>query len=564
MFQPAALRARLVDVMRPWYATLGHPWEPLLLTTPSLDLAVAWGAASYGWLRHTGGRRIGGGTARSYYIAVERGSGAAGEQGSRGAREQGSKDISSSPPLPRSPAPPLHLLCVVPRHLEENEEVVLPRPELELTLGQPVLFPLYTSTVRDDRPGEVLAVAPEQLLQLPPLFTVLRGGKRSSGPKQVPVTLAARTTAIGTLELSCVAKDGGNRWRLEFNTRDIVAGGGQPAAGSEEAEAEDAGMTAVEVVPEHLVQAAAGLIRGTYGPADDPPPRELTKALESALEMPRSDWPTGLCRRLADTLMEVADGRARSPAHRGRWFNLLGFGLRPGFGDPLDRFRVDQLWKLLNAPKPGGQAPAPEGGADAWIMWRRVAGGLNTALQQTLFERMRPFLLPGKGRAVVKPGANELAELWRAAASLERLDPKVKTQLGEALLKQVRRSPAPTYGFWSLTRLGARVLLYGPLNAVLHPETVGPWIDALVGFQPGNESEMREWAFCLAQLARRSGQRALDVDESRRQTVLALLRGLTVPAAWRRMVEEVVGTEGAERAQLFGESLPIGLRLAGG
>ena len=108
------------------------------------------------------------------------------------------------------------------------------------------------------------------------------------------------------------------------------------------------------------------------------------------------------------------------------------------------------------------------------------------------------------------------------------------------------------------------MLLYGPLNAVLHPETVGPWIDALVGFQPGNESEMREWAFCLAQLARRSGQRALDVDESRRQAVLAVLRGLAIPAAWRRMVEEVVDTEGAERAQLFGESLPIGLRLAGG
>jgi hypothetical protein len=97
-----------------------------------------------------------------------------------------------------------------------------------------VLFPLYTSTVRDDRPGQVLAVAPEQLLQLPPLTTVLRGGKRGGGgPKQVPVTLAARTTAIGTLELYCVAKDGGNRWRLEFNTREVVAGGGQPAAGGD-------------------------------------------------------------------------------------------------------------------------------------------------------------------------------------------------------------------------------------------------------------------------------------------------------------------------------------------
>ncbi len=70
VFQPAALRQRLVDVMTGWYNSAAAPWRPLVLTTPSLDLAVAWGAAYYGWLRHTGGRRIGGGIARSYYIGV--------------------------------------------------------------------------------------------------------------------------------------------------------------------------------------------------------------------------------------------------------------------------------------------------------------------------------------------------------------------------------------------------------------------------------------------------------------------------------------------------------------
>jgi hypothetical protein len=525
VFQPAALRERLIDVMRPWY---GAAWQPLVLTTPSLDLAVAWGAASYAWLRHTGGRRIGGGIARSYYVGVS-GKAASGTS----------------------------VLCIVPRHMEEDKEIVLSEPELELTLGQPVLFPLYTSTVRDDKSGKLLNVAPEQLLQLPPLTTVLRGGKRSGGvPKQVPVTLAARTTAIGTLELYCVAKDGGSRWRLEFNTREIVAPQEEPFSGEP-----DATAGAIEVVPEHLVQTAAELVRGTFGPPDEPPPKELTRALESALEMGRDEWPTGLCRRLADVLMDVADGRTKSPQHRTRWFNLLGFGLRPGFGDPLDRFRVDQLWKLFTAPKPGGPPPAPEGGADAWIMWRRVAGGLGSAQQQVLFDRCRPLLLPSKGKGAPKPGANELAEMWRSVASLERLDPKVKTQLGDALVKHTRRKPVPTYLFWSLTRIGARVLLYGPLNTVLHPEIVGPWIDALVGFQPGHESETRDWAFCLAQLARRTGQRALDIDDGRRNAVLTVLKTLDIPPAWPRMVAEVVAPEGAEQAQLFGESLPIGLRI---
>src|SRR5262249_54355154 len=127
-----------------------------------------------------------------------------------------------APPAEAAPRPAHTVVCVVPQHLEEGQEVALPRPELELSLGQPVAFPLFTSTVRgDDKAGDLLNVAPEQLLQLPPLHTILRGGKRS-GARHVPVTLAARSTEIGTLELFCVAKEGNNRWRLEFNVRDIV------------------------------------------------------------------------------------------------------------------------------------------------------------------------------------------------------------------------------------------------------------------------------------------------------------------------------------------------------
>ena len=35
-------------------------------------------------------------------------------------------------------------------------------------------------------------------------------------------------------------------------------------------------------------------------------------------------------------------------------------------------------------------------------------------------------------------------------------------------------------------------------------------------------------------------------------------------AGWKRMVEEVVQADGEDAARLFGESLPIGLRLAQG
>ena len=197
-------------------------------------------------------------------------------------------------------------------------------------------------------------------------------------------------------------------------------------------------------------------------------------------------------------------------------------------------------------------------------MWRRVSGGLNAALQQALFSRLRPALLPVKGKQFSRPQANEYAEMWRAAASLERLDAKTKEALGAVLVRQCKRSPVPVYAFWSLTRLGTRVQLYGPLNTVVHPEIVGGWIDELVPFVPGNESERNGWLFCLAELARRSGLRAVDLSDYHRERVLSVLRSHPGPEAWPRMVEEVVASGAEEQSRLFGESLPIGLRLAQG
>ena len=97
---------------------------------------------------------------------------------------------------------------------------------------------------------------------------------------------------------------------------------------------------------------------------------------------------------------------------------------------------------------------------------------------------------------------------------------------------------------------------------VLHPNVVESWIDELAGFVPGHDSERLAWAFCLAQLARRSrGQRPLDVDDARRDRVLAILRGQHVPEHWPRMVAEVSELSAEERDKMFGDALPIGLRL---
>ena len=68
--------------------------------------------------------------------------------------------------------------------------------------------------------------------------------------------------------------------------------------------------------------------------------------------------------------------------------------------------------------------------AEWWILWRRVAAGLARPHHDEIYRRLAPFLLPVKGTSPAKkagrpkPEPHELAEMWRCAASLERLAPE--------------------------------------------------------------------------------------------------------------------------------------------
>jgi hypothetical protein len=383
---------------------------------------------------------------------------------------------------------------------------------------------------------------------------VLRGGKRS-GTKTVPVKLAARLTEIGTLELWCLARNSDQRWRLEFQTRQVMA--------------DDAGEVAEPPVQdlweEGRLQRAREVLVAAFSQREETGVKEVVRSLETALESSREHWPLAVCRRLWDFLADLTEQRRNSPAHLARWYNLAGWSLRPGCGDPLDQHRVGQLWKLLHtmASRPATTAGPRlgEGGPEWWILWRRVAGGLNSTLQQSLWDRLRPTLVPAKGKAISKPGAHEFAEMWRAAASLERLEPRWKQQMAEVLLKDLRRAPVAPHVFWALTRLGSRRLLYGPLNAIVHPDLVEQWLEVLLRFRPANDAERLAWQFCLVQLAQRTGERALDVSPAMHDQVLETLRDSGAAERLLRMLQEPTALDKEEQKRFLGDSLPIGLRV---
>ena len=201
-------------------------------------------------------------------------------------------------------------------------------------------------------------------------------------------------------------------------------------------------------------------------------------------------------------------------------------------------------------------------------MWRRVAAGLNRAHHEEIHRRLLPLLLPPKGGAAgkrparPKPEAHELSEMWRCAGSLERLAPSLKEPLGDALVRDLARPGAAGYALWTLGRLGARVLLYGPANTVVHPEKTSRWVEAVLNreFAPGRET--LDAVFSLAQMARVAADRARDLDEALRLRVINRLQALGADEPQIRPVREFCELGVSQQGAALGDSLPIGLRLA--
>ena len=114
---------------------------------------------------------------------------------------------------------PMKALCVVPFGMEEGTEEKIPGREFGLVVGEPAEFRFLSSTARkQDRVGDLLENWAVDLEELSPLEVTLNLDDQQGAV--LPVRLESRVTEIGTLEVWCVARDGGQRWKLELNIRE--------------------------------------------------------------------------------------------------------------------------------------------------------------------------------------------------------------------------------------------------------------------------------------------------------------------------------------------------------
>ena len=525
---PASLRARVIDQLAAWQ---GAPVRELPAAMP--ELAVAQGAAYYGLVRRGLATRIKGGTPRAFYIGVE----------------TGAQRLA---------------VCLAPAGLDEGARVQLAR-DFRLVTNRPVSFRLYSSSSRDDRPGALVPIGDgradtiddgSDLLELPPIVTVLRARGRGSHDG-VTVRLEVHISELGALEIYCVDREPPpgaaagappETWKLAFDMR---SGGATPA--QEPAQP--------EVAPHPRTDEAKALIQQAFRTGGNYL-ATLTRDLEALLEARRDDWSMMTARALFDALIEVAPERKKTPDHEQRWLNLAGFLLRPGTGAPLDAWRARVMWGVFNENLAHGRSEP--GKLAWWIAWRRIAGGLNKGQQEQIYDRLSLLLLPSpkqqKKLAEVKASKQELAEIWRVVASLERLGVPYKVKLGEELMRRMdtRKGREDAVHLWALSRVGARVPLYGPLNAVVPPSKAAEWVAQLLAW---DWPEADRAAFPLAQLGRRTDDRARDLDDAARVKLAAAVRAMPGGDRAAALIEQVIALEAREERVALGDTLPAGLRL---
>ncbi|EKZ8662680.1 hsp70 family protein [Vibrio alginolyticus] len=519
VFNSALVTERVTTLLSDWR---GAPVT--VLDNPHPDWSVALGAVAFGKARRGAQLKIGGGAARSYFLHLQ-------EKNKMG-----------------------KALCLLAKGTEEGHEIRLSGRRFSLTLGEPVRFNLLTST-HDTltnntaiQNGVMVDVDPDLFAPLPPYITTLEGEGaelQANQKERVEVQLACQLTEVGTLKMECVsAEDDSKRWELEFEVRNK--------------QTDDSEQVKLHPKLNECKELIARLYSGNKKSAESKEIKTLAKDLEKKLGK-RDEWDFTTLRQLFDTFAQGRKRRRRSEQHEKNWLRLAGFALRPGFGDPTDSWRIEQVWGLYQQ---NIQFKNHQGWTDWWVFWRRIAGGLSQEQQETILADIAKYLHPG---AMKNPQSAKAAQdmgyesMVRLAASLEHLEVEDKVLLATWFLsKAINQNQFEQAHWWALGRLASRTPLYGSQHNVIPREQAEQWLPKLLEQNWQKEPMI---AFAAVMICRKTGDRLFDISDDYREQVLAKLKQSKVPESWISLVEEVKELSESESKRIFGDALPSGLTL---
>ena len=506
---PEVLRQRIIDLLNSW-----SDKKVVELQAWNLDKAVASGAGYYGLVRYGEGVRVQGGIARAYYMEI--------------ASSEGTK-----------------LVCIMPRDTNEGEIQKLDSFNFKVKTNEALKFPVHSSATRlNDKLGDLIDDR-EEISELPPLITSLQFGKTQ---KSVEVEVSTVLNETGTLEVWLNSTESQHKWQLKFDMRALHS------HSDESEKAESMNKADSVIVTDEQISQAEKAIQDVFNGLEKP--GKLIKKLEDIFEMNRNQWSLQLIRQLADFLLKCKDLAKKSAPLESRWMNLLGFCLRPGFGDSTDELRIKQLWSLWFAG-PNFKTDA-QVNAEWWVLWRRISGGLNNGRQEQIAHTLMKSVMPNDSyKKNTKYGAQEKMESWRCLASLERIPAKLKKRITDVQLERISR--LEDYELWALARLNARKLFYGPIDLTASSKDAASLANLIIS---SNDKPTPMALFCISHICALTGDKHLDVNEKALNAAIKYLEKNQAQEVYIKHLKEVVADTVEESKQVLGDSLPIGLELS--
>ncbi|MCK5163094.1 MAG: hsp70 family protein [Desulfobacula sp.] len=512
--KPVLVQERIRKAIGKWFKA-SESELPQVLENNIPELAVGIGASYYGLVKQGEGVRVGSGSPRSYYIGVS-------------FKEENFTKAAKA-------------ICIVERGLDEGSVIDLARMKYEVRANEPVNFDIYYSSYRSgDKAGEVITVD-DSFSSMTPVQTIIKFGKNGQR-KIIPVTIGAEYTEMGTLSIYCHSGVSDHKWKLQFQLRDM-----QKGIESRE----------TQIYDEALIKNACNRIHQVFTDESvkDNALKSIVKGLEKIVAQKKPNWPLSFLRSIADKLLELENTRKFSAEHEARWLNLTGFCMRPGFGDAFDEERARKLWKIYLAGLKFEKII--QNRLEWWIFLRRIAAGLKAGQQRQFFQAIAPALIKGKN-SKIKLSPQEQVELWMAAGNMERLLVKDKVVLAKSLLPMLKSGKKQDNMLWTLSRLGARELLYGSVDRVVPAKEVVKWINQIMKKTWQKNDSIDNM---IAQISRKTGDRTRDIDQENVLRIIDWMNERKAKNFFIRVINEKIDMAVKEKSAQFGEKLPAGLVL---
>lgn len=532
VFNSPLIQDQALNAFSHWSQANNSAQALTLLENTHPDLSVAKGAVAYLKARKGAQLKIGGGSARSFYLKL---------------------DDGDQP----------QLISLLPKGTEEEHTLTLKDREFKLRLNQPVQFTIVSDNSDSKHAAGSVINLEEQnphLVTLPPMSTVLKAPDSDQEQQALTVRISSRLTEVGTLNIECISNDPKlpGHWQLEFSIR-------KKSDASNDSNEEHASTKLPDRFDDALTLLDAAYGTGNSKPQNKPDNKsnsKVIKTLRQDIEKAigkRDQWDSDTLRSLADTFIDNTKRRRRTAAHERIWFNLCGYSCRPGFGYTLDEWRIEKLWPLFQQGIQFHQETPVW--IEWWTFWRRISGGLNAEQQATIYKQIQKFFNPAALRnrkLQTEAKQKSYEDMVKLAATLEHLNAEDKQQLAEWLLKRLEKSSETATSWWAVARLAARTPFYTSIHNVIPAQKVEKWLPQLLSQDWRKQQHI---AFAAVMMSRMSGDRTRDISEDIRQQVLVKLKASKAPESWIDMVSEVKELNEQETKQVFGDGLPAGLTL---